>query len=88
MAYPARRFVYIIRSLRHPRKRYIGLTSDVVARLGAHNAGLNRSTAPWTPWGIDVAIEFRTERMAVRFEKYLKSGAGRAFAASHFVDRL
>ena len=86
MAYPAKRFVYIIRSLSHPQKRYIGVTSDAVARVSAHNAGQNRSTAPWKPWGIDVTIEFRAERMALRFEKYLKSGAGHAFASSHFVD--
>jgi len=86
VAYPQKRFVYIIRSVKHPQKRYIGLTSDVVARVGGHNAGKNRSTAPWKPWGIDVTIEFRTERMALRFEKYLKSGAGHAFATNHFVD--
>jgi predicted GIY-YIG superfamily endonuclease len=86
VAYPAKRFVYIIRSVNHPQKRYIGVTSNVVARVSAHNAGQNRSTAPWKPWGIDVIIEFRTERMASRFEKYLKSAAGHAFATSHFVD--
>ena len=86
MVYPAKRFVYIIRSVNHPQKRYIGVTSDVAARVSAHNAGQNRSTARWLPWGIDVTIEFRTERMALRFEKYLKSGAGHAFAVSHFVD--
>jgi len=31
-----------------------------------------------------VSIEFRTEREALRFEKYLKSGSGRAFAKRHF----
>ena len=38
------------------------------------------------PWGLDVTIEFSNERMALRFEKYLKSGAGHAFASNHFVD--
>ena len=87
VAFPVKRFVYIIRSSNHPQKRYIGVTSDVAARVSAHNAGQNRSTAPWKPWEVDVTIEFRTERIALRFEKYLKSGAGHAFAASHFVDR-
>jgi putative endonuclease len=84
--YPAKRFVYIIRSVSRPQNRYIGVTSDVEARVNAHNAGQNGSTAPWRPWGIDVTIEFRTEQMALRFEKYLKSGAGHAFASRHFVD--
>jgi predicted GIY-YIG superfamily endonuclease len=86
VAFPAKRFVYIIRSLNNPRKRYVGVTSDVGARIRAHNAGQNRSTAPWKPWDIDVTIEFRSERMAVCFEKYLKSGAGHAFANSHFTE--
>ena len=86
MIYPAKRFVYIIRSIEHPEKRYIGVTSDMMARLSAHNAGQNRSTAQWKPWCVDVIIEFRTERMALRFEKYLKSGAGLAFATRHFVE--
>jgi len=32
-----------------------------------------------------VSIEFPDEQMAVRFEKYLKSGSGRAFARRHFA---
>ena len=36
------------------------------------------------PWSLVVSIEFQTEREAVRFEKYLKSGSGRAFAKRHF----
>ena len=84
MSYPAKRFVYIIRSVNQPQKRYVGVSADVTARVSAHNAGLNRSTAPWLPWAVDVTIEFRSERMALRFEKYLKSGAGHAFANRYF----
>jgi hypothetical protein len=29
-------------------------------------------------------MEFPTERKAVRFEQYLKTGSGRAFANRHF----
>jgi predicted GIY-YIG superfamily endonuclease len=65
MSYPAKRCVYIIRSLNDPKKRYIGVTSDLDARVTAHNAGQNRSTAPWKPWDIDVTIAFRTGRMAL-----------------------
>ena len=86
MAYPAKRFVYIIRSTSHTHRRYVGVTSDLQARLNAHNAGQNRSTALWSPWILDVSIEFRTEKAALRFERYLKSGAGHAFADRHFVE--
>ena len=30
---------------------------------------------------------FRTEQIAARFEKYLKSGSGHAFAKRHFCDQ-
>jgi len=34
-----------------------------------------------------VAIEFPTEKEVLRFERYLKSGSGRAFAKRHFSGR-
>ncbi|HEY3382641.1 MAG TPA: GIY-YIG nuclease family protein [Vicinamibacterales bacterium] len=86
MLYPPKRFVYIIVSVNHPDRRYVGVTADAPCRLNAHNAGQNRSTARWRPWRLEVCVEFRTEWIAGRFEKYLKSGAGHAFANRHFVD--
>jgi putative endonuclease len=79
-----KRFVYVIRSLQQSRRPYVGLTSDVDARLVAHNAGQNRSTAPFKPWQLVVALQFDDERTATRFERYLKTGSGRAFAKRHF----
>ena len=86
MSYPPKRFVYIIVSVNRPDRRHVGLTADVTRRLAAHNAGQNRSTVPWRPWRLEVCVEFRSERTACRFEKYLKSGAGHAFANRHFVQ--
>jgi putative endonuclease len=37
------------------------------------------------PWTVAVSMEFPNERAAVRFEKYLKSGSGRAFTRRHFA---
>jgi predicted GIY-YIG superfamily endonuclease len=79
-----KRFVYILRSVDSPVRRYIGLAADVPARLRAHNSGSNPSTAGWRPWAVDVCIEFRNEEIATRFEKYLKSGSGHEFAKRHF----
>lgn len=69
-----------------PARRYVGVTANLTARLAAHNAGQNRSTTAWRPWTVDLCIEFRTERLALRFEKYLKSGSGHAFAYRHLVE--
>ena len=42
-------YVYILKSLKDG-KYYIGSTSDVVARLNFHNAGLQRSTKSRIPF--------------------------------------
>jgi predicted GIY-YIG superfamily endonuclease len=77
--------VYIIRSNTDPSRHYTGLTSDVEARLEWHNHGPNGSTIAGRPWSLVVKIELPTERLARRFEQYLKSGSGRAFVKRHFA---
>ena len=54
------------------------------ARLEDHNSGSCRFTAAGRPWELRVAIEFADEEAAVAFEKYLKTGSGRAFSKRHF----
>jgi putative endonuclease len=81
---PDRRFVYILRSDTNPSRHYVGLTSDVAKRLRWHNAGQNVHTVRDRPWSIVVSMEFASEQAAYRFERYLKSGSGRAFAKRHF----
>jgi len=80
---PPKRFVYVIRS-ESTGRTYIGLTSDFERRLAAHNAGGNVSTARFRPWSPVTLTEFQTEEGAARFERYLKSGSGRAFVRAHF----
>jgi putative endonuclease len=78
------RFVYILRSEVDPERHYVGRTSDVENRIEWHNAGPSGQTVQDRPWSSVVIVEFRDESTAVRFEKYLKSGSGRAFAKRHF----
>ena len=78
-----KRIVYILRSDGDPSRYYTGLTSDLAARLDAHNAGRVPHTADGKPWIIDVIVKFADQRRAVAFEKYLKSGSGFAFAKRH-----
>jgi predicted GIY-YIG superfamily endonuclease len=63
---------------------YIGMTSDVSARLIDHNAGRCPHTARYRPWQLHVTIQLPDEQRALAFERYLKSGSGRAFAKRHF----
>lgn len=82
--HPDKRFVYVLRSDRNPRRHYVGLTTDVACRLAWHNAGQNEHTARHRPWHPIVTLEFRSAEAAAEFERYLKSGSGRAFAKRHF----
>ena len=78
------RFVYIIRSEKNGM-RYVGSTSDVARRVAIHNSGGSSFTTPHRPWRLAVALEFPTEDRALAFERYLKTGSGRAFAKRHFT---
>jgi len=77
-------FVYVIRSVPQPTCYYAGLTSNVAARLTAHNEGHSQHTAALRPWQFVASVEFANEHSAAMFERYLKSGSGRAFAKRHF----
>ena len=76
--------VYVLRSMSDPSRYYTGVTSDVDARLAAHNAGRCPHTADGKPWQLEVVVHFADERRAIVFERYLKSGSGCAFARRHF----
>lgn len=76
-------YVYLIRSIANPRRTYIGITSDLKNRLKVHNAGGSINTSRDKPWELEVYLGFKSHETAVQFERYLKSGSGRAFAKSH-----
>jgi len=77
-------YTYVLESLKRPGTRYIGRTSNLRRRLEQHNAGENRSTARLRPWKLVLYFAFETRLKACRFERYLKSGSGHAFANRHF----
>lgn len=79
-----RRFVYVLQSLVASERYYVGLAHDVGARLRSHNDGQSPQTARHRPWKLHVVMHFATEDIAVRFEKFLKSSSGRAFARQYF----
>ena len=72
--------VYVLKNADPNPRCYVGLRSDVSARLDDHNAGRCPHTARYRPWRWHVIIEFPDEERAIRFERYLKSGSGREFA--------
>lgn len=77
-------YVYILVSESDPSRHYTGLTDDLEARVTAHNAGQSPHTTEHRPWRLETAVAFRSPEKASRFERYLKSHAGCAFARRHF----
>jgi predicted GIY-YIG superfamily endonuclease len=74
------KYVYLLQSLSHPDQRYVGMTADINQRLAAHNAGQSTHTTKYRPWTMISYLAFTDEAKAIVFEKYLKTGSGRAFA--------
>ncbi|HWM23826.1 MAG TPA: GIY-YIG nuclease family protein [Chthoniobacterales bacterium] len=77
-------YVYLLRSKSHPKEQYVGCTTDLKQRLFEHNRGHSPHTAKFAPWQLPVYCAFQQRKTAIAFEKYLKSGSGRAFAKRHF----
>ena len=76
--------MYVLVSEAEPSLHYTGLTDDLQERLRAHNAGKVPHTAKHRPWQVQTAMAFRDRTKAAAFERYCKSGSGRAFARRHF----
>ncbi len=73
-------YVYILQSISHPDQFYTGLCKDVASRLSSHNAGQSPHTSKYKPWRLLSYHYFERVETAAAFERYLKSGSGRAFA--------
>jgi putative endonuclease len=69
--------VYVLKSA-SLKKKYIGSTGNLPARLRQHNQGKVRATKGGRPWTIVYHELFQTNVEARRRELSLKSGQGRA----------
>ncbi len=76
-------YAYLLRSETHPDQIYFGCTHDLRGRLAQHNTGKSAHTRKFTPWRLVTYIAFQQQEQAQKFEKYLKTGSGRAFAERH-----
>jgi len=73
-------YVYILRSVNFPEQTYKGYTENLKTRVKDHNSGKSKHTAKYTPWELVSYHAFSDKHKAQEFEKYLKTGSGRAFA--------
>ncbi|MEX0888088.1 MAG: GIY-YIG nuclease family protein [Patescibacteria group bacterium] len=77
-------YCYILLSSRS-HKFYSGYTSDLKARIELHNSGAVTATRLGKPWKLVWYGAFSTEKEAKDFERYLKSGSGKALAYKRLV---
>jgi predicted GIY-YIG superfamily endonuclease len=79
-------FVYILRSEKQASRIYVGVTNDLDRRLGEHaNSERDQYTHRYRPWKLETYVVFSNRLLAMEFEKYLKTGSGRAFMRRHLV---
>ena len=77
------KYVYILKSKSRENTYYTGITDNVEVRLKRHNFGQSPHTIKSKPWELISYCAFVNKTQAYKFEKYLKSGSGRAFALKH-----
>ena len=76
-------YVYIL--LCSNNRTYVGCTDNVEARVERHKKGYVLATKGRLPIKLITYVAFTDKYKAFKFEKYLKSGSGRAFLKRRLV---
>jgi len=63
---------------------YLGYTDNLKDRFNRHKKGQVDSTKIRLPVKLEMYFAIKNKYKAFEFEKYLKSGSGRAFIKKHF----
>lgn len=67
-------------------KTYTGCTNNLEARIRRHNRGFVSFTKERLPVELITYTVFQDKYLAYKFEKYLKSGSGRAFLFKRLIS--
>jgi len=77
--------MYYVYSLKCKDSYYVGCCEDLKERLGRHKNGYVPATANRLPIELIFYFAIPDKYKAFEFEKYLKSGSGRAFINKHLI---
>jgi predicted GIY-YIG superfamily endonuclease len=77
-------FVYLLKCA--DGTTYIGCTQNIEERLKRHNKKQVYYTSTRLPINLITYIAFSEKHKAFAFEKYLKSGSGKAFSNKRFLS--
>jgi len=80
-------YVYIFLN-KETGRYYIGYTSNLRRRIGQHLDGKVKSTKSNLNYKLVFYCAFKYKNLAVRFEKYLKSGSGVAFMKKRLIKKF
>ena len=75
--------MYYVYSLKCKIGYYVGCTDNLKDRLNRHQNGYIPATAKRLPVKLEFYLAIPDKYIAFKFEKYLKSGSGRAFIKKH-----
>jgi putative endonuclease len=64
---------------------YVGRSDNLKRRIGEHLRGEDKTTSKFLPLKLITYLAFDNKTVAVKFEKYLKTGSGIAFRRKHLV---
>jgi putative endonuclease len=76
-------YVYLLKC--NDGTTYTGCTSNIEERIIRHNKGQVSYTSTRLPIELITYIAFLNKYKAFEFEKYLKSGSGKAFSNKRFL---
>ena len=76
-------YVYILKCV--DNKPYTGCTDNLKERIERHKNGYVPATKKRRPLKLETYFAFQDKYKAFNFEKYLKSGSGRAFINKHLI---
>lgn len=77
-------YTYILKSSKSSLC-YTGYTTNLKKRVEEHNNGLSFASKPHAPFKLVFYAAFEAEKLAKDFERYLKSGSGKAFVNKRLV---
>jgi len=64
---------------------YVGCTDNLKSKIDRHQKGQVSATTKRLPIKLDFYFVINDKYKAFEFEKYLKSGSGRAFINKHLI---
>jgi putative endonuclease len=76
--------MYYVYQLKLKNGYYVGCTNNLKDRIHRHKSGQVEATKERLPLILQTYTAFVNRYVAYEFEKYLKTGSGRAFANKRF----